>query len=235
MPLNQITTLSLDLDDTLWPVKPTLVRAEQVLNTWLQAHAPATASAVGPQQMLALRAQVAAEHPHWAHDLTAIRQETLRRALASQGEDPALAEPAFEVFFHARHDVQFYADALPALERLAARYRLIALSNGNAELARVGLDRYFTGAVSARAHGRAKPAASIFLATCAAAGAPPTQVLHLGDDLVMDVQGALDAGLHAGWIHRDDHPGRRLPQRPAAPASAHEWADLAAVADALGA
>ena len=37
-----IRVLTLDLDDTLWPVGPTLVRAEQMLHDWLRAQAPAT-------------------------------------------------------------------------------------------------------------------------------------------------------------------------------------------------
>jgi len=230
--LQGITALTLDLDDTLWPVRPTLVAAEKVLAAWLATHAPRTAQGMPPAAMLALRAEVAAEHPHWSHDLSAIRLETIRRALRRHGEDPALAETAFDVFFEARHAVTLYDDVLPALERLAARYRLVAVSNGNAELHRVGLDRFFAGgSVSARLHGQAKPAPSIFRAACAAAGAAPHQVLHLGDDLQADVDGALAAGLHAGWICRPDGAHAGEPSR----AGAHRFVDLRAVVDALGA
>jgi len=229
--LRQVTALTLDLDDTLWPVRPTLVAAEKVLAEWLHAHAPATAQGTPPAAMLALRAEVAAAHPHWGHDLSAIRLETIRRALRRHGDDPELAELAFEVFFEARHAVTLYDDVLPGLARLAARHRLIAVSNGNAEVHRIGLDRFFAGSVSARRHGVAKPDRSIFLAACAAAGAAPHQVLHLGDDLGADVAGALAAGLHAGWICRPDgaHAGAPLP------AGAHRFEDLLQVADALGA
>ena len=230
-PLQQVTALTLDLDDTLWPVRPTLVAAEKVLAEWLRANAPATALNTPPAAMLALRAEVAAEHPHWAHDLSAIRLETIRRALHRHGDDPALAERAFDVFFEARHAVVLYDDVLPALERLAARYPLVAVSNGNAELHRVGLDRFFAGSVSARLHGVAKPDPSIFQAACAAAKAAPHRVLHLGDDLDTDVAGALAAGLQAGWICRPD--GAHASAAPHA--GAHRFATLADVADALGA
>jgi putative hydrolase of the HAD superfamily len=229
--LQGITAITLDLDDTLWPVRPTLVAAEKVLAHWLQANAPDTAKGMVPGAMLALRAQVATEHPHWGHDLSAIRLETIRRALRLHGDDPALAEAAFEVFFEARHQVTLYDDVLPGLERLAARYRLVAVSNGNAELARVGLGRWFSGSVSARLHGVAKPDPSIFLAACDAAGASPRQVLHLGDDLDADIAGALAAGLHAGWICRPD--GAHASADPHA--GAHRFADLLEVAAALGA
>ena len=229
--LLQVTALTLDLDDTLWPVRPTLVAAEQVLADWLRTHAPDTATGTGPAAMLALRAEVAAEHPQWAHDLSAIRLETIRRALRRHGDDPALAEVAFEVFFEARHRVEFYADVLPGLERLAARFRLVALSNGNADVERVGLGRFFSGSVSARLHGAAKPERSIFLAACTSAGVAPHQVLHLGDDLDTDVAGALAAGLHAGWICRPDGAHAQATART----GAHRFTDLLDVASALGA
>ena len=230
-PLQQVGAITLDLDDTLWPVRPTLVAAEKVLAEWLRANAPATAQNTPPPAMLALRAEVAAEHPHWAHDLSAIRLETIRRALKKHGDDPALAERAFDVFFEARHAVVLYDDVLPALARLAARYPLVALSNGNAELHRVGLDRFFADSVSARLHGVAKPDPSNFQAACAAAKAAPHRVLHLGDDLDTDVAGALAAGLHAGWICRPDGAHANEPPH----ADAHRFATLADVADALGA
>jgi FMN hydrolase / 5-amino-6-(5-phospho-D-ribitylamino)uracil phosphatase len=228
--LQQVAAITLDLDDTLWPVRPTLIAAEKVLAEWLRANAPATAQNTPPPAMLALRAEVAAEHPQWAHDLSAIRLETIRRALRKHGDDPALAELAFDVFFEARHAVTLYDDVLPGLERLASRYPLIAVSNGNAELHRVGLERFFAGSVSARLHGVAKPDPSIFEAACAAAKAAPRQVLHLGDDLDTDVAGALAAGLHAGWICRPD--GAHASEAPHA--GAHRFATLLDVADALG-
>ena len=228
--LHDVAAITLDLDGTLWPVRPTLVAAEKVLAEWLRTHAPATARGTPPAVMLALRAEVAEEHPHWSHDLSAIRLETIRRALRRHGDDPALAELAFEVFFEARHAVTLYDDVRPGLARLASRYRLVAVSNGNAEVNRVGLARFFSGSVSARLHGTAKPDASIFRAACKAAGAAPHQVLHLGDDLDTDVDGALAAGLQAGWICRPDGAHASADPR----AGAHRFADLLAVATALG-
>ena len=51
----RIRAISIDLDDTLWPVWPAISRAEQVLLDWLHTHAPATAAA--------LRDVAAARHP----------------------------------------------------------------------------------------------------------------------------------------------------------------------------
>lgn len=196
--------LTLDLDDTLWPVGPAIERAEAQLHAWLRQHAPATADRFDTTGLRALRDDVARTHPHWAHDLSAIRQESLRRALAQAGDDVGLAQPAFEFFLSWRHRVEIYDDVVPALERLAARFPLVALTNGNADLQTIGLDRWFRGVVSARSFGVGKPNAAIFLEACRRAGAPAPRVLHVGDDLALDVRAALAAGLQAAWVARPD-------------------------------
>ena len=231
MPLR---ALSLDLDDTLWPVWPAIRQAEACLQQWLAEHAPATHAAHDKAAMQALRAAVAQDRPDWAHDLSALRQESIRRALLAAGDDPALAEPAFQAFIAARHQVTLFDDVLPALARLAARYPLLALSNGNAQVQRVpGLGPHFTAALSARELGLAKPAPQAFLAVCARAGCAPHEVLHIGDDAVMDVDGALAAGLQAAWVQRPELAGASAAARPAGRPQ-HEVPDLLVLAERLG-
>jgi HAD superfamily hydrolase (TIGR01549 family) len=154
-------------------------------------------------------------------------------ALLAAGDDPALARPAFEAFFEARQQVDLFADVLPALGRLSARWPIVALSNGNADVHRVpGLGRYFHAAVSARDLGLAKPDPASFAAACARAAAEPGRTLHIGDDAALDIDGALDAGLQAAWVCR---PG--LPSADLAPRGRphHVVASLAELADRLGA
>jgi putative hydrolase of the HAD superfamily len=47
-----------------------------------------------------------------------------------------------------------------------------------------------------------KPDPGIFLAGCAALGVLPGETLYVGDDLLLDVQGAQRAGLRAAWMNR---------------------------------
>lgn len=235
-----IAALTLDLDDTLWPVMPTLLRAEAVLQDWLAAHAPATAAAFDVPRLQRLRADVARRHPQLAHDLTMLRRLTLREALAAAGDDPALAEPAFDVFFAARQQVRWYDDVRPALERLAARFPLLALSNGNAELAATGLAPYFVGAVNARGCGVAKPDPAIFAAGCVALRCRPDQVMHVGDDWALDIVGARRAGLHSAWVRRPEARHRGPAHAADTPAAAGggrhlDLDDLTRLVEALGA
>lgn len=202
MPFAAIRALTLDLDDTLWPVTPVIARAEVAMRHWLERHAPATAAAFDTEAMRRLRAQVDQAHPELRHDLSALRRTTLRRAVALAGEPPALADEAFEVFFAARQQVEFYPEVPEALPRLAARFPLWSLSNGNADLHRVGIGAHFRGSMNAAELGAAKPDPRVFAQACRRIGLAPAEVLHVGDDRVMDVDGARAAGMVAVWVRR---------------------------------
>ncbi|MDZ4144647.1 MAG: HAD-IA family hydrolase [Burkholderiales bacterium] len=202
----RIRAISIDLDDTLWPIWPTIERAERVLHAWLQAHAPRTAalSAV-PGTLREVRDHMNIHRPDLAHDLSALRRESIRTLLVRAGDDPAQAEPAFDAFFAERQRVEFFDDALPTLAFLASRFPVVALSNGNADVHRVGIGRHFTAALSARELGLAKPDPRMFHAGAKALGVPPQDVLHVGDDAQLDVAGGLSAGMQVAWINRSGH------------------------------
>ena len=194
-----IRAITLDLDDTLWAIQPVILRAEQGLQDWLQQHAPATA-ALSLERKQALRRATHAAYPQKAHDLSFLRREAIRACLVEAGDAPDLAEPAFEVFYGFRQQVEFWPGKLEALARLAQHYRLVALSNGNADIFRTPAAPYFHAAVRAHEFGVAKPDSRIFHAAAEAAGVTPDAVLHVGDDSHHDVQGARGAGIAAVWI-----------------------------------
>ena len=90
--LSRIRAITLDLDDTLWPVWPTIHRAEAVLQDWLQQHAPAAAVlSAQPDIKKAIRTDINARHADRAHDLSFLRREAIRALLQAAGEPSALA------------------------------------------------------------------------------------------------------------------------------------------------
>jgi putative hydrolase of the HAD superfamily len=203
--ISRIQAITLDLDDTLWPIWPTIAEAELRLQAWLGAQAPATAALFSlPEQRHVLREQAAADWPQRHHDLSFMRQEMIRLGLLASGEDQGLAGPAFDVFFAARHEVTLFEDSLSALQRLSARWPVLALSNGNADVDRIGIGAYFCGSVSARDVGVAKPDARIFQAAAAKLQVAPEAILHVGDDESLDVLGALQVGMQTAWVNRSD-------------------------------
>ena len=198
----RILAVSLDLDDTLWPIAPAIDAAERALDAWLREHHPQVADTWPIDALRGLRERVALERPDLAHDYTAQRLITLERAFAACGVDDAPVADAFEAYFAARNRVDCYPDAIPALHALAARLPLASLSNGNADLARIGLRGHFRACISARDCGVAKPSAAIFHAACSALGVAPGELLHVGDDPWLDVAGAHAAGVCSAWLNR---------------------------------
>ena len=209
-----IAAISLDLDDTLWPIAPVIVEAERRVHAWLSERVPHIANDWSVARLRSARDEVAVLHPHLAHDFTAQRKLSLATALGDHPEQVALIDGAFEVFFDARNQVILYDEADAALRHLHARLPLIALSNGNADLDRIGLAHFFHSRFSAHSVGAAKPQPEIFLAACAAVSLPAAAIAHVGDDPEMDVLGAKRAGMFAVWLNRD---GRAWPHAEARP------------------
>jgi FMN hydrolase / 5-amino-6-(5-phospho-D-ribitylamino)uracil phosphatase len=240
--MNPSLVLSFDLDDTLWPVAPVIAAAEQDLWKWLRERHPQTVSGHSLESLQAMRALTAERYPEHGHDLTFLRHRALKdlfeaagtaslpagaaaaaaataaattAAARSPADVESLADEALEVFFAARNRVEFYHDVRPSLQRLHARYRLFALSNGNADLHRCGIAHWFTGHVTARSAGAAKPDARIFARLLAEAGVEAHEVLHIGDDPVTDVVGAMQAGMQAVWLNREARAWpKHLPRPP---------------------
>jgi FMN hydrolase / 5-amino-6-(5-phospho-D-ribitylamino)uracil phosphatase len=204
--LSSVRAIAFDLDNTLWDVEPVLVRAEARLYSWLQEHCPRITAHLSAEQMRAARLELARREPHNAHDFTYLRTAALAAHAREHGYPPGTAEQAFEVFLAARCEVSVLPDVLPGLQRLRARYRLASLSNGNAELARIGIGGLFAVSLNARQIGAAKPDRRCFEHLAQQLGLAPAQLLYVGDDPVLDVEAARAAGFGTVWMNRRAHP-----------------------------
>jgi HAD superfamily hydrolase (TIGR01549 family) len=204
--LSDVRAIAFDLDNTLWDVEPVLVRAEQRVFAWLQAHAPRIAARLSIEDMRGARERLARREPHNAHDFTYLRTTALAEHAREHGYHEEVAHRAFEVFLAARCEVTLFEDVLPALERLRSRYRLGTLSNGNADLRRIRLDHLFSVSLNAGQLGAAKPARLCFERLAAGLAVAPAQLLYVGDDPQLDVRAAHAAGLKAAWMNRSGTP-----------------------------
>ena len=70
--------------------------------------------------------------------MTFLRHRAIMELFGGRSDAQSHADEAFEVFYRERNRVTLYADVKDALERLRRRYRLFALSNGNADLSAAG-------------------------------------------------------------------------------------------------
>lgn len=213
-PVNGIRTITLDLDDTLWEIHPVIRRAEDRLRAWLGERYPRITEHFTPERVSELRARVVERHADKAHDLTFLRRSVLNDMAAAVGYAGFAVDEAFAVFDEARNEVELFPEARPALIALRQRFTLIAVTNGNASLEKIGIAEYFSGHVSAATAGAAKPARPIFDAAVRAGGASAAATLHVGDHPLYDVHGAQAAGLQTVWVNRD---GNAWPKEYAAP------------------
>jgi FMN hydrolase / 5-amino-6-(5-phospho-D-ribitylamino)uracil phosphatase len=212
--LSNVRAIAFDLDNTLWDVEPVLARAEARLHAWLQENCPRIAQRLSSEGMRRAREELARREPHRAHDLSYLRLTALAAHAREHGYDERIAHQAFEVFLTARNQLQPFEDVAPALTRLGQRYRLATLSNGNADLARIGLDQAFTVSLNARQIGAAKPHRLCFERLARELGFAPQEILHVGDDPLLDVEGARAAGFVSAWMNRRARP---WPQELAVP------------------
>jgi len=201
--MNDLLVLSFDLDDTLWAVEPVMHAAEAAMLAWLKEHHPLLMHGQDRESLRSMRARIAAQFPERSHDMTFLRHRALSEMFAAAGHSAARADEAFEVFYAARNRVKLYDEVEGSLERLSARYRLFAVSNGNADLKRCGIAHWFEGHITAISAGAAKPDIRIFTRLLAQARVEASQVLHIGDDPHLDVMGAAQAGMQAAWLNRD--------------------------------
>lgn len=191
-----------DLDDTLWPIAPVILQAEQSLHQWLGANAPAVSERFSIEHLRQARLALLATQPEFHLDLGALRRAGLLSAFEEAGEDLAKVEQAMIHFFAARNAVIPYDDVVPGLLRLKGRMKIGSVTNGNADLQAIGLAHHFTASVAAHELGCAKPDPAIFLAACERLGVAPHQAVYVGDDVLLDVKGAQQAGLRAVWLNR---------------------------------
>jgi len=197
-----IKAVLFDLDDTLWPIVPVIMRAETVLHEWLLTHAPAVTRECSVDSLRARRRELMAANPRFQVDLWALRHAALTEAFVAASEDAAKVDLAMAVFSQARNAVTPYDDVVPALQRLSSRVAIGSISNGFADLAAIGLAPHFKVSLAAHQLGSAKPDPAIFHAACDALEVAPGEAVYAGDDPSLDVEGAQRAGLRAVWINR---------------------------------
>lgn len=200
----QVTVVAFDLDDTLWPCMPTIRRAEETLYRWLQQYYPRITDNHDPEEMVDLRREFSSRDHRYAVDMTMMRCDFLHHIGELYDYDgQQVSQQGFDVFFEARQQVDFYADVLPCLQRLKQRFRLGAISNGNASVEHVGLGHLIEDSVSASDVQAAKPDPLIYRHFAERFDASPEEIVYVGDHPAYDVVGSIDAGYHAVWINRE--------------------------------
>ena len=212
--LQPVKVLSFDLDDTLYDNKPVIAAAEQAMLNALSQHAPATKN-LDSEFWWQQRRLLAQTQPEIRHDIGRWRLLGIEAGLVSlglaQGEAAGIAELAYTAFLTARTRISLTPEIMQLLTALAQRYKIIAITNGNACIHKMGIGELFEFSLQAGPDGRMKPYADLFLTAAARLQVSPAQILHIGDSHRADVMGALNAGCQAAWLDHYQSPATVLP------------------------
>lgn len=228
--------ITFDLDNTLWPVDEVIRRADRCCSDWIADRHPDAANHMTSTTMRRIREQLLRDKPGYIHNLTALRRAALAQGFREAGyctnEAALLADQGFQVFHDARNEVVFFPGALEVLEVLADSYRLGALSNGNADLKKIGIHELFDFHHSAESVGRRKPAPDMFVAALRSGGVRPEQSVHVGDHPEEDIEAARQQGFHTVWANLLDQAWPdHLPPQTHHIHNLHELTDLLAALD----
>ena len=204
-----VKILTFDLDNTLWSVDPIIARAENAMMEWIYENEPTLRFKVSAVQFEQYKDKISHDNPAIRHDLTQLRLKTLRQVLdghAVPGDINNIVQQAYEVFQQQRNIVQYYPYVLEILEDLAHRYPLYALSNGNADIQRVGIGHLFKHHLSAASVGFAKPHPAMFQQALAHAKVEAHEAIHIGDHPEQDIKAAQDLGMKTIWMNWHNQP-----------------------------
>jgi putative hydrolase of the HAD superfamily len=185
--------------------------------------------------LIAVEREVRAPRAEAGRELPTLErmQEMLRRLGL---EDAALAEAlTAEHMRLLREQVTHHPHHVEVLARLRDRVKLGVCSNFShsqtalAILEEAGLRWHFDAVLVSDATGFRKPRREIFDAACAVLGVAPSEALHVGDHLRLDVAGGSAAGLHTAWLVRRVADPEAALREHRGPAPTHVIRDLAEV------
>jgi putative hydrolase of the HAD superfamily len=153
------------------------------------------------------------------------------RLLSGAGVAPEAAQGAVDWLWTEQPRRNLWRRPIPGMIELVtdlgrAGVPVAVLSNSEGRLAELteelGWRSLFAAIADSGKLGVEKPARAIFAWTAAALGVPPERVVHVGDSLAADVEGALAAGMLAVWFRGDAARAASLGERAAAAADAAE-------------
>ncbi len=194
--------MSFDLDDTLYNNHKIMVKAEQALLDFLHLEYPDTSSQ-GIEFWREIKSTLLQTQPELQNDMGQLRRLQLNQGLEKcgyRGETLTTAtQVAFDYFYEQRSDFQVTQSTCKLLEHLGEKVPLVAITNGNVNLEKIGIAGYFQVCYHASLKQPMKPHSCMFDLAREHLGLPAEQMLHIGDGLRNDIAGAINAGYQSAW------------------------------------
>lgn len=201
--LKPFYAITLDLDDTLYDNYPIINKAEKQSILFFKKYHPALQN-IKVKDYYTERLTLLYEQPNIHHDVNLWRWRTLQKILLKSGltkyEAQVGADQAMDIIIHWRNKINITENTHKILSALNSKWPLIAITNGNANPKILGLHKYFYDILISGKHGKAKPHTDMFYLAAKKLGIACKYILHVGDNLITDIQGALFANMQTCWI-----------------------------------
>ena len=202
-----IKVISFDLDDTLWPIMPTILNAEKVTNNWIKENYPGVGSLLGSKDIIQIRDNLLKKNTGLINQLSKLRELSFIELglLAGYTEEEAkrMASSSFKIFFSERNNIVLYEGVEECLKSLKKQYSLGVITNGNADLKKIGIDHYFDFNFSASDLNASKPDPVMFEAVKEFTGYEGQQMCHVGDHPINGVKASYDCDMNPIWFNKE--------------------------------
>ena len=202
----KIKAITFDLDDTFWDVKPVIINAEMKTRKFIEDQV-GTLEWGSWEDFKLMREKLILKDASYEFDVGKLRKKLLLMKIKEHVSDPKaaneLSEKAFQLFFKERNRVDFFPNVLDEIKKLARVYELGCLTNGNADIEIIGIDKFFEFNISSKDVGANKPSENHFHSARELLGLGKDEILHIGDHKINDMLGAINYGCEALWFNPD--------------------------------
>ena len=152
-----------------------------------------------------IRSELVKKDPSLEYDLGMLRKKTIahhtKKFFKETKDLNEFIEDAYFFFLEERHKVTFYDDVIAVLEELSAEYKLGVLTNGNADVNKLGIGHLFDFSISSMDVKSNKPGRAHFVKAHELSQVDFKNTLHVGDHPVNDIVGARELGINTMWFN----------------------------------
>ena len=204
--MNDIKLITFDLDDTFWDIEPVIIKAEMETRHWLEEKVGIVEWG-SMKDLLSIRKELIIKNPILEWDISLLRKEIyrdkLKNIITDDLEREKIVEESYKIFIDKRHDVIFYEGVFDSIEELSKHYKLGVLTNGNADIYKFEIGKFFDFSISSVDVKSNKPDEPHFSkALDNYENISYGEVLHIGDDRTNDIYGAHVLGINTLWFNR---------------------------------